>query len=135
MLKVLQVASGNKSPIIWDSLYTARSSRARTETQEGAIALECLPAYAFEFNPVECIRKYFNNCAMPNSCAGDIPKLAYCARRPGLFIQRFCARICLLAIGGVVLTLSRIYVNMKSQDASVFMQGCIHRRERSVSHT
>ena len=56
-LKVLQATIKKKLLIIWDRLQTHRSKlvRQHVEAQNGRVALEFLPAYAPEMNPVECM--------------------------------------------------------------------------------
>ena len=63
--------------IIWDRLQAHRSILVReyVAAQRGAIALEFLPAYAPELNPVECIWGYLKSHAMPNFCARDLTHL------------------------------------------------------------
>jgi transposase len=51
------------------------------EQQHENIALEYLPAYAPEINPVERIMGYLKTHAMPNLCAHDLGDLKYAARR------------------------------------------------------
>jgi len=70
-LKALQATIGRKLLIVWDRLQAHRSKlvRQHVEAQRGAIALEYLPAYAPELNPVECIWGYLKHHAMPNYCA------------------------------------------------------------------
>ena len=56
-LKALSELIGQKLLIIWDRLQAHKSKlvRAFVEQGNGDIALEYLPAYAPELNPVECI--------------------------------------------------------------------------------
>src|SRR4051812_35337358 len=76
-LKALSATIGKKVLIIWDRLQAHRSRLVReyVEQQRGTIALEYLPAYAPELNPVECIWGYLNSHAMPNFCARDLTDL------------------------------------------------------------
>ena len=76
-LKALSATTGKKMLIIWDRLQAHRSVLVREyiEAQRGAIALEFLPAYAPELNPVECIWGYLKSHAMPNFCARDLTHL------------------------------------------------------------
>ena len=76
-LKALSVTIGKKMLLIWDRLQAHRSILVREyiDAQRGAIALEFLPAYAPELNPVECIRGYLKSQAMPNFCARDLAHL------------------------------------------------------------
>jgi len=65
-LKALQATIDRKLLIIWDRLQAHRSKlvRQHVEEQRGALALEYLPAYAPELNPVECIWGYLKHHAM-----------------------------------------------------------------------
>ena len=89
-LKALQATIGNKLLIIWDRLQAHRSKlvRQHVEAQRGRIALEFLPAYAPEMNPVECIWGYLKHHAMPNYGARDLGDLAQRARRHLRSMQR-----------------------------------------------
>jgi transposase len=68
--------------------HRSRLVREYVETQRGSIALEFLPAYAPELNPVECIWGYLKHHAMPNYCARDLGDLAQRARRNMRSMQR-----------------------------------------------
>lgn len=76
-LKALSATIGRKILIIWDRLQAHRSKLVKSfvEAQRGAIALEYLPAYAPELNPVEYIWAYLKSHAMPNFCAKDLAHL------------------------------------------------------------
>lgn len=76
-LKALRATIRRKILVIWDGLRAHRSNLVRqyVEEQRGAIALESLPAYAPELNPVECIWGYLKSHAMPNFCAKDLNHL------------------------------------------------------------
>jgi transposase len=76
-LKALQATIGRKILIIWDRLQAHRSRLVKdyVEEQSGALALEYLPAYAPELNPVEYIWSYLKHHAMPNYCANDLGDL------------------------------------------------------------
>jgi len=89
-LKSLHATIGSKLLIIWDRLQAHRSKlvRQHVEAQRGAIALEFLPAYAPELNPVEYIWGYLKQHAMPNFCARDLGHLAHRARRHLRSMQR-----------------------------------------------
>jgi transposase len=95
-LKALQATIGKKLLIIWDRLQAHRSKlvRAHVEAQRGAIALEFLPAYAPELNPVECIWGYLKHHAMPNYCARNLGDLAHRARRSLRSMQRRSTLVC-----------------------------------------
>jgi transposase len=89
-LKALQVTIGRKLLIIWDRLQAHRAKlvRQHVEAQRGAIALEYLPAYAPELNPVECVWGYLKHHAMPNYRAADFGDLKHRARRNLRSMQR-----------------------------------------------
>jgi transposase len=89
-LKVLHRTIGKKLLIIWDRLTAHRSKlvRAHIEAQRGQIALEFLPAYAPEMNPVECVWGYLKHHAMPNYCARDLSDLGVRASRNLRSMQR-----------------------------------------------
>jgi len=55
-LKALSATIGRRLLIVWDRLQAHRSRLVRdyVEQQRGAIALEYLPPYAPDLNPVEC---------------------------------------------------------------------------------
>ena len=76
-LKALSATIGRKLLIIWDRLQAHRSRlvREHVEAQRGRIALEYLPPYAPELNPVEYIWAYLKSHAMPNFCAKDLGQL------------------------------------------------------------
>jgi transposase len=89
-LKALQAAIGRKMLIVWDRLQAHRSRlvKAYVEEQNGALALEYLPAYAPELNPVEYIWSYLKHHAMPNFCARDMGDLRQRASRHLRSMQR-----------------------------------------------
>ena len=62
--------------------------RQYVEAQRGVLALEVLPAYAPELNPVECIWGYLKHHAMPNYCARDFGDLVPHTRRNLRSMQR-----------------------------------------------
>ena len=76
-LKALSATVGHKLLIIWDRLQAHRSKLVRefVDEQRGAIAIEYLPPYAPELNPVEHIWGYLKSHAMPNFCARDLTDL------------------------------------------------------------
>jgi transposase len=80
---VLHKTIGKKLPIIWDRLMAHRSRlvREHVEAQRGRIALEFLPAYAPETNPVDCVWGYLKYHATLNYCARDLGDLALRASR------------------------------------------------------
>lgn len=89
-LKVLQATIGRKLLIVWDRLQAHRSRLVRdyVEAQRGQIALEYLPAYAPELNPVEYVWGYLKHHAMPNFCARDLTDLKHCASSKLRSMQR-----------------------------------------------
>jgi len=78
-LRALRATIGMKLLIVWDGLRAHRSRLVRQyiESQRGAIALEFLPPYAPELNPVEYIWGYLKTHAMPNFCAKDLTHLRH----------------------------------------------------------
>ena len=69
--------------VAWDGL-PRRRARLVTElirAQRGRLAIERLPAYAPELNPVEYIRGYWKHHELPNFRPRDFGQLSYHARR------------------------------------------------------
>jgi transposase len=89
-LKALSSTIGRKLLIIWDRLQAHRSKLVRqyVEQLNGDVALEYLPAYAPELNPVECIWGYLKSHEIPNFCAKDLTHLKYAARSRLRSMQR-----------------------------------------------
>lgn len=89
-LRTLKHMIGRKLLIVWDRLQAHRSRLVNqyVEQQRGRIALEYLPAYAPELNPVECIWGYLKSHAMPNFCARDLGHLKSAARSRLKSMQR-----------------------------------------------
>jgi transposase len=89
-LKTLTQIIGGKLLIVWDRLQAHRSRLVNqyVEQQHGKIALEYLPPYAPELNPVECIWGYLKSHAMPNFCARDLAHLKCAARSRLKSMQR-----------------------------------------------
>ncbi|HWG71648.1 MAG TPA: IS630 family transposase [Steroidobacteraceae bacterium] len=89
-LKALQATIGKKLLIVWDRLQAHRSRLVKEylEGLDGRIALEHLPAYAPELNPVEYIWGYLKHHAMPNYCARDLTDLRQRASRNLRSMQR-----------------------------------------------
>jgi transposase len=81
-LKALSQAVSGKLLIIWDRLQAHRSKLVRrfVEERNGEIALEYLPAYAPELNPVECIWGYLKSHEISNFCARDLTHLKHATR-------------------------------------------------------
>jgi len=75
-LKALRTTIGRRLLIVWDRLQAHRSRIVREYVErDGGIALEYLPPYAPDLNPVECIWGYLKSHAMPNFCARDLQHL------------------------------------------------------------
>lgn len=68
--------------IVWDRLAAHRSALVRdfSASQKGRIAVEYLPAYAPELNPVEYIWGYWKQRELPNVCPKDYWQLSQQAR-------------------------------------------------------
>jgi len=69
--------------IVWDGLSAHKSKVTRDSiaSQEGRIAVEYLPGYAPELNPVEYIWGYCKQHELPNLCPKDFAQLGWAARR------------------------------------------------------
>jgi transposase len=69
--------------VVWDRAPTHRCGRVRefVARQRGRLALEYLPAYAPELNPVEYVWGYWKHHELPNFCPRDFAQLSYHARR------------------------------------------------------
>lgn len=95
-LKALHASIGCKLLIIWDRLQAHRSKLVQqyVERLRGAIALEYLPAYAPELNPVEYIWGYLKRHAMPNYCAADFDDVSTQARSNLRSMQRRRTLVC-----------------------------------------
>ena len=76
--------------VIWDGLRQHRSRMVRdfVAAQDGRLALEYLPAYAPELNPVEYIWGYWKRHELPNFCPRDFGQLNHHARRALRSMQR-----------------------------------------------
>jgi len=68
--------------VIWDRSQTHRSRLVGefVAGQRGRLALDYLPAYAPELNPVEYIWGYWKHHELPNFCPHDFSQLSYHAR-------------------------------------------------------
>lgn len=68
--------------IIWDGLRAHRSRLVRKylDSLEGHVAMDFLPPYAPELNPVEYLWAWLKRHALANYCPGSITELAYTAR-------------------------------------------------------
>jgi transposase len=69
--------------VIWDGSQPHRSRLVKdfVSSQNGAIWLEYLPAYAPELNPVEYIWGYWKHHQLPNFCPKTFGELSYHAIR------------------------------------------------------
>jgi transposase len=68
--------------IIWDGLRAHRSRMVRdyVDTLDGRLAMDFLPPYAPELNPVEYLWAWLKRHALANFCPNSIAELAYVAR-------------------------------------------------------
>lgn len=89
-LKALQRQLRRPLLIIWDGLPAHRSRLVRdyVDSQDGAIQLERLPAYAPELNPVEYIWSYLKHREVAHFCPADFAELTTVARRRLASMQR-----------------------------------------------
>jgi len=89
-LKALHRQIGRKLPIVWDRLAAHRSRLVRdyVESQNGAIQLQYLPAYAPQLNPVEHIWGHLKSHEVANFCPVDFTELKRFARRRLQSMQR-----------------------------------------------
>ena len=69
--------------VVWDGLPAHRAILVREfiATQNGRLAIEYLPGYAPELNPVEYIWGYWKHHELPNFCPHDFAELNHHARR------------------------------------------------------
>jgi transposase len=69
--------------VIWDGLAVHRSRCVASFVEQSAdrLALEPLPAYAPELNPVEYLWSYLKQHEIPNLCPANLPSLNWLARR------------------------------------------------------
>jgi transposase len=69
--------------VIWDGLQAHRSRLTKNfvAQQNGRIALEYLPAYAPELNPVEYLWGHWKQHELPNFCPKTFADLSYHAVR------------------------------------------------------
>jgi len=69
--------------VVWDGLPAHRSRLVRdyTESLQGRVAVEYLPPYAPELNPVEYIWAHWKQHELPNVCPKDYWQLSEAARR------------------------------------------------------
>ena len=76
--------------VIWDGLRQHRSRLVQdfVVAQDKRLALEYLPAYAPELNPVEYIWGYWKRHELPNFCPRDFGHLSQNARRALRSMQR-----------------------------------------------
>jgi transposase len=80
--KLLRVIPG-KLLIVWDGLAAHRGGLVKEfiASQQGRIAIERLPAYAPELNPVEYLWAHLKRHELPNVCARDLWSLGDFARK------------------------------------------------------
>ena len=69
--------------VVWHGLpaHRARLVREFIRAQRGRLAIERLPGYAPELNPVEYIWGYCKHHELPNFCPRDFAQLSHHARR------------------------------------------------------
>ena len=69
--------------VVWDRLpaHRARLVADFIRAQGGRLAVEWLPGYAPELNPVEYIWGYWKHHELPNFCPRDFAQLSYHARQ------------------------------------------------------
>jgi len=80
--RLLRHLSG-KLLVVWDrsKVHRSRLVGEFVASQQGRLALDYLPAYAPELNPVEYIWGYWKHHELPNFCPHDFAQLSYQARR------------------------------------------------------
>jgi transposase len=68
--------------VVWDGLpqHRARLVSEFIRAQRGRLAIEWLPGYAPELNPVEYIWGYWKHHELPNFCPRDFAQLSHHAR-------------------------------------------------------
>jgi transposase len=75
------LALGTPSSFIPNTVHRNGSTPAEfVADQRGRLALDYLPAYAPELNPVEYIWGYWKHHELPNFCPRDFSQLSYHAR-------------------------------------------------------
>jgi transposase len=76
--------------VVWDGLpqHRARLVTEFISAQRGRLAIERLPAYAPELNPVEYIWGYWKHHELPNFCPRDFGQLSYQAAAGQDHIER-----------------------------------------------
>lgn len=76
--------------LVWDGLRAHRSRKVRRyiDSTSGELAVEFLPPYAPELNPVEQIWNYGKNRELANFCPSDLQELRRLARRGLRRMQR-----------------------------------------------
>jgi len=72
----------HKLLVVWDGLPAHRATLVREfiVAQNGRLAIEYLPGYAPELNPVEYIWGYWKHHELPNFCPRDFAELSHHAR-------------------------------------------------------
>ena len=86
--------------VVWDRLPAHRAILVREfiAAQHGRLAIEYLPGYAPELNPVEYIWGYWKHHELPNFCPHDFQQLSYQARRALRRMRRRPALVVMLPI-------------------------------------
>lgn len=89
-LQALKAQINGKLLIIWDGLPAHRSGAVRdyVESLDGQIALERLPGYAPELNPVEYLFGYAKQRELANLCLDTIDEVKRYATRRLKSMQR-----------------------------------------------
>ena len=69
--------------VVWDGLPAHRAHLVTEfiRAQRGRLAIEWLPGYAPELNPVEYLWGYWKHHELPNFCPRDFTQLSHQARR------------------------------------------------------
>ena len=69
--------------VLWDGLPAHRAGLVSDfiRAQRGRLAIEWLPGYAPELNPVEYLWGYWKHRELPNFCPDDLTELGFFGRR------------------------------------------------------
>jgi transposase len=80
---LLRHVPGQKLLVVWDGSTTHRSRLVRdfVKSHNGRLALESLPGYAPELNPVEYLWGHWKHHELPNLCPKDFWQLSEQARK------------------------------------------------------
>jgi hypothetical protein len=89
-LKTLCRTAGERLLVIWDGLPGHKSRRVKEQvsSMNGQIAMDYLPAYAPELNPVEYIWAHLKQHEIANLCGQTIGEVANLASRRLKSMQR-----------------------------------------------